>query len=368
MLKTTPLQDITVSSLSDRAALGRSTFYVYYDDVFSLYDEMIAEHMEPIAQIFEGENRKYTGSLGDAYNVICADKDFFRVMLASSEPYFEYKFRQMIVGGMRKMTNDVSFPGIVYAVFADRFINVVKSFIFQTRNFSGELLGYTINIWAKQYRHFSTEERQAAQREYNAIARRQHDVGTEYYRGYFGDKDSLENRIRNGFLKLLEDESYDKISVVEISRNAAVSRTTFYKYFSNGAELYENLCDGVMGLFQRIVQKCDGSYTDTMYEISAVIFESREIFRILLSESHSSVFRNRFIRLLTEVQMHYFGMSDEEVLHENIAKFWLDSYEIYSNTEMAFPEYEGIVIRSMCLATGETFAFAQDSRPLFHNN
>ncbi|MCI6753734.1 TetR/AcrR family transcriptional regulator, partial [Galactobacillus timonensis] len=53
----------------------------------------------------------------------------------------------------------------------------------------------------------------------------------------------MENPIRNAvieaFVNLLKKKSYEEISVAEIIRKAHVSKTTFYRYFRDKADLMD---------------------------------------------------------------------------------------------------------------------------------
>ncbi len=364
MLKTKPLQNITVSSLTDRAMIARSTFYVYYDDIFSLYDEMIEEHLDfviPFVREGDGPDSPSPvdslGNIGKIYEMLCADRKFFQILLGSNEAYFNYRFRQRIVSAMRNANEKALFPDYVYAIFADRYIDIVKSWILQDRFFPADLMSRIINIWAGQFVPFPADDLGPEVQEYeNAVLwLKENKAGV--YTSIFGQRGSSRNRIKESFIEVFMKNPYGSISATDIIRSAGVSRSTFYKYFSNVDALYENLCTAFIESQEQLFWENEFSYQDFILKISAVLFEYIDIFYALLFQSNSNFFRSKFLDFMKNAQMHYFGMTQEEILHENIAKTWLDFYEIFSHGEVASKKYHGVIIFRRCQAICETFDY-----------
>ncbi len=364
MLKTKPLQNITVSSLTDSVRIARSTFYVYYDDIFSLYDEMIAEHLDLAIPFVGGEDGSGApspvdspGNIGKIYEMLCSDREFFKILLGSNEAYFNYRFRQRIVSAMRSANDKAHFPDYVYVVFADRFIDIVRSWILQDRLFPGDLLSHIIDIWAGQFVPFPADDVGSEVQKYENAVLWLEENKARVYNSIFGQRGSPQNRIKESFIEVFMKKPYGKISATDIIRSAGVSRYTFYKYFSNVDELYESLCEAFIESLEQLFWENEFSYQDFILKISAVLFEYIDIFYALLFQSNSNFFRSKFLDFMKNTQIHYFGMAQEEILHENIAKTWLDFYEIFSHGEVASKKYHGVIILRRCQAICETFDY-----------
>ncbi|GCF94160.1 TetR family transcriptional regulator [Enterococcus florum] len=53
LLKEKPLNKITVAELSERADLGRGTFYLHYKDTYDLYEQLEEELYAELVELFE---------------------------------------------------------------------------------------------------------------------------------------------------------------------------------------------------------------------------------------------------------------------------------------------------------------------------
>ena len=59
-------------------------------------------------------------------------------------------------------------------------------------------------------------------------------------------KRNADRKLMAAFFDLLETKSYEKISVAEIVEAAGLSRTTFYRYYTDVYDMYEKISVGVI--------------------------------------------------------------------------------------------------------------------------
>ncbi|MGM0214211.1 TetR/AcrR family transcriptional regulator [Enterococcus sp. AZ109] len=53
LLKAKPLNKITISELSEKADLGRGTFYLHYKDIYDLYEQLEHELYDELVELFD---------------------------------------------------------------------------------------------------------------------------------------------------------------------------------------------------------------------------------------------------------------------------------------------------------------------------
>lgn len=56
-------------------------------------------------------------------------------------------------------------------------------------------------------------------------------------------------KIKDAFIELLYQKSYEQIKVKDISEKAKISRTVFYIYYSSKADLVKDICDSILDIF-----------------------------------------------------------------------------------------------------------------------
>lgn len=95
-----------------------------------------------------------------------------------------------------------------------------------------------------------------------------------------------DNKLMLAFFKLLETKSYSKISVSEIVAEAGLSRTTFYRYYTDVYDMYDKISVAVV---DRIVAEL------------AVVFTDKSVDRESLLEAFSEKLESqkRYIKLLS---------------------------------------------------------------------
>ena len=97
MMKDTPYQEISVTNLCKRADIGRGTFYLHYNDIYEVVQELedsLLESFKDIAfQYFEEENTQGLQKLISAcLTWIQNNPDMFRVFLFPSNYDFYQRF------------------------------------------------------------------------------------------------------------------------------------------------------------------------------------------------------------------------------------------------------------------------------------
>lgn len=53
LIDDTPLEQITVTAVTRRANVGRGTFYLHYQDIYDLYDQIMARATHDLLQLFD---------------------------------------------------------------------------------------------------------------------------------------------------------------------------------------------------------------------------------------------------------------------------------------------------------------------------
>ena len=76
-------------------------------------------------------------------------------------------------------------------------------------------------------------------------------------------------RIDCEFLRLLQENGFEKISITDICRGAKVNRTTFYEYYHSKSEL---LCTLQMAYFDRMYDEFADEFNSKIFEIICLGF------------------------------------------------------------------------------------------------
>ena len=91
-------QNMTATSVTRAAGIGRSTFYMYYDNLQDALDELAVEYAKKLIDRFFVDRKKYGGFPGyaDAYRQIIAfiyeNQGLFRMLLEND--YFQKVFEE----------------------------------------------------------------------------------------------------------------------------------------------------------------------------------------------------------------------------------------------------------------------------------
>ncbi len=63
LLKSKPIEEITVTELSKNAEIGRMTFYLHYNDIYDLHKSMEEEFLQELQNIFKNKEIDKEGSI-----------------------------------------------------------------------------------------------------------------------------------------------------------------------------------------------------------------------------------------------------------------------------------------------------------------
>lgn len=123
--------------------------------------------------------------------------------------------------------------------------------------------------------------------------------------------------IFEAFLNILKNKPIAKTTVKEICAFAGINRTTFYKYYKDTYDLLEQIEDELIDNLQANLEHIDkSSLSDIFTIILTDIYEKRELYVILFSESQGKLFRKRLFSLCYEdnkkVILEFFPKLPEE--------------------------------------------------------
>lgn len=93
------LDKITIKEISDKANVGRRTFYDHYMDKYDLLDKITEEHINEVRRHCESaSNLTFKDANLTLYEYLKSNYSFFSTMLASSgAPYFRSRFLEFVI-------------------------------------------------------------------------------------------------------------------------------------------------------------------------------------------------------------------------------------------------------------------------------
>lgn len=146
---------IRVNDLIQRAAISRATFYLYYDDVFSLYDELIFEYLEPIRQIVSAccsyRKNVLRDTLNEIYEYIRKNSKAFSALFAGDEHlFFQRKLKKLFIEVLIAACPTEK-PDYVYPIFGRVLITLTQEAILKDARIDAAELEQIIAIWLTPY-------------------------------------------------------------------------------------------------------------------------------------------------------------------------------------------------------------------------
>lgn len=118
-------------------------------------------------------------------------------------------------------------------------------------------------------------------------------------------------KLQQTLILLLDNETFDHITVSKICRQAAVNRSTFYSYYSNQYELLEDAYDYLTSLFIAEFEEYQDDFNmtdetrfiDDAYLIPYLTFvkNHQRIYKIYLEHEHDFHHKERFDRLVNHI-------------------------------------------------------------------
>ncbi|MCR4752720.1 MAG: TetR/AcrR family transcriptional regulator [Eubacterium sp.] len=146
------IHDITIQDLCREAGIVKSTFYSYYDDKYSVLDEIETEMLQRLAEInarledVDVEQVLRGNPLDQASRTVdylLKHLEEFRIVMGShGDPRFENKWRRDIADSFAdrflKEKRDPQSAGLACAIFSSTLIGIYRYFIFRNPTISKE--------------------------------------------------------------------------------------------------------------------------------------------------------------------------------------------------------------------------------------
>lgn len=116
--------------------------------------------------------------------------------------------------------------------------------------------------------------------------------------------------LKNAFIDLLEEKSYNKISIRELTEAAYVNRVTFYLHYKSIDDFVERLVDEIIEDLFEVMKavNVDNSYTPeteliTMTKLLEYIADHHRVYRIMLVTKGIPLFTPRLMELLQSMML-----------------------------------------------------------------
>lgn len=146
-------------------------------------------------------------------------------------------------------------------------------------------------------------------------------------------KNTAKEILKGTFLRLLTRKEFQKITVVDLTKESGLSRTTFYNYYADPYEILEEITDDYIEEFYKTVVKKDQVYTEPMSEqapvkLFAFALSHREILQVLLKNEIRHILLNKWKAVILEKIMaapeRYLPIGLDKKYAELWAIFWFD--------------------------------------------
>ncbi|MGN1097613.1 MAG: TetR/AcrR family transcriptional regulator [Clostridia bacterium] len=139
LLKKNSINQITVKELSEKVEMSRSTFYAYYDDIYSLLEEIEDRVIEELSQIIKHDlsDLKNSNSISNrAFEYMKENEQIFKALLGSNgSPTFIEKLKKMIslqvYEDIKALTPELGEPyaQIVHDFFISGAVGLIQSWV-----------------------------------------------------------------------------------------------------------------------------------------------------------------------------------------------------------------------------------------------
>lgn len=113
LLKNKQINEITVSQVTNLANVGRSTFYLHYNDIFELYEDIEKEIINELIKIFNDSfpsiNEDKTKELSkNLINYIYNNKNIFQILINQQNTNFVYKLKKLFYNEVFNEANKIN--------------------------------------------------------------------------------------------------------------------------------------------------------------------------------------------------------------------------------------------------------------------
>ena len=141
---------MTITDLTRRAGISRSTFYTHYSDLYEVGDEIAAEALQ---KIFAGEPKDAHQLLHQLLDFVLKNENSCRMLLKSDYPVaFFQQLGGRLKQRLRSMEHDTSdiHWNLKISVFVDGMIQQLISYFQNDQNIPlDQLCSGLINIWER---------------------------------------------------------------------------------------------------------------------------------------------------------------------------------------------------------------------------
>ncbi|MBW2942497.1 TetR/AcrR family transcriptional regulator [Zhongshania aquimaris] len=109
--------------------------------------------------------------------------------------------------------------------------------------------------------------------------------------------------LRNAFLELLNEKTYEQITIREITAKASIGYTTFFRHYPSKEELLDTVAfDEIATLIDLAINALGSSDTHAAATtLCGYVGEHRILWRTLLTGGASSRLREEFVRIAREI-------------------------------------------------------------------
>lgn len=171
-------------------------------------------------------------------------------------------------------------------------------------------------------------------------------------------KNTAKEIFKDAFLRLLKRKEFRKITIVDLTKESGLSRTTFYNYYADPYEILEEITDDYIDEFYETAVTKDKVYTEPMSEkaptkLFAFALSHREILQVLLKTEIRHILLNKWKTVNLEKIMaapeRYLPIGLDKKYAELWAIFWFDgvwalisSMILDSKDRYSIKEYENM--------------------------
>ena len=130
-------------------------------------------------------------------------------------------------------------------------------------------------------------------------------------------QESAKHKLQQALILLLDNESFDQLTISEICQKAAVNRSTFYHYYDNQYELLEDTYGYLIAMFMTEFEQYQADFkvtkethfTDDTRLIPYLTFvkEHQLIYKIYLEHERDFHHKERFDRLVSHTFKPYYN-------------------------------------------------------------
>lgn len=170
--------------------------------------------------------------------------------------------------------------------------------------------------------------------------------------------------IRQAFLELLTEKDMDSITVTEICNLADINRGTFYKYYSDIYDLFQQTCDAFLNELYNIIMistdandNKDRSINEMLNDALGIVSQNTDLLIILIKTKNFNVIVPKIITLLMPLMLdrlrNLYPMIPENEMNYlaeficggcgAIARQWLDDGMTVSKEEISNMMYKNII-------------------------